>query len=270
MRSLAGGTRPERYYTHPDAFPMLLLPWWLESTIRGSPDTTFHGDVIYSTINGYYFVRMIDNLMDRENAPDARTLPAMIVLHTQFQQAYRRHLPPDDPFWQDLATVSAESAEMASRDAGQDRITRGRFVSISARKVAGARVPISAVCHRYRRTELLGPWASLVEALGRWHQMRNDMLGWSRDLAAGRPSWFLSEAVRSVGPGGSVPGWVMARGIAWGRGQLDAWMDDLVQAAEGLGSPPLLDYLALRRASNDADWAALQPSLDTIRTLAAR
>ena len=34
QRTLAGGAEPEAYFLHPEAFPMVLLPWWLESTIH--------------------------------------------------------------------------------------------------------------------------------------------------------------------------------------------------------------------------------------------
>ena len=61
---LAGGAEPEAYFLHPEAFPMVLLPWWLESTIHEPPARGFQRDIVYSSVSGYYFVRMIDDLMD--------------------------------------------------------------------------------------------------------------------------------------------------------------------------------------------------------------
>ena len=29
LADLAGGNRPQAYFEHPQAFPSLLLPWWL-------------------------------------------------------------------------------------------------------------------------------------------------------------------------------------------------------------------------------------------------
>ena len=56
MRGLAGDAPPERYFLHPQAFPAVLLPWLLEAAIRRQPSRSFQGDVVYSTVAGYYFV----------------------------------------------------------------------------------------------------------------------------------------------------------------------------------------------------------------------
>src|SRR6266498_2459147 len=45
---LAKSDHPEDYFKHPLAFPMLLLPWWLEQTLTSSPDLTFQADLVYS------------------------------------------------------------------------------------------------------------------------------------------------------------------------------------------------------------------------------
>ncbi len=91
MRSLSTA-EPADYFTHPEAFPMLLLPWWMEESISGSADPAFQSEIAYSSVCGYYFVRLLDDLMDGDNPPPAPVLPAMIVLHTEFQQTYGRSL----------------------------------------------------------------------------------------------------------------------------------------------------------------------------------
>src|SRR6266516_3333222 len=84
MRSLAGDGPPERYFLHPRAFPAVLLPWLVEARIRRIPSRAFQRDVVYSTVSGYYFVRMIDDLMDGETvAPEL--IPLLIVLHAEFE-----------------------------------------------------------------------------------------------------------------------------------------------------------------------------------------
>ena len=60
MRELGNGS-PQSYFKHPLGFPMLLLPWWVEKTLHASPETAFQADLVYSTINGYYHIRLIDN-----------------------------------------------------------------------------------------------------------------------------------------------------------------------------------------------------------------
>jgi hypothetical protein len=257
----------DRYFTDPRAFPMLLLPWWLEGSIHDSPSPAFQADVVYSTICGYYFIRLIDDLMDGEGPPDRRVLPALIVLHTEFEQAYHPHFPSGHPFWEALAEASYDAAEVAARDAGLERIERDDFLRTSARKVAGAKVPLAAVCHRSGRPDLYEPWSGFVELFGRWHQMLNDLLGWSADLKRGRSTYILSEAERRSP--GSPAEWVIGEGLAWGMEQLDGWMEELLAAAAGLGSPPLTAYLDVRHRSLAREWQALAASLPPLVRLAS-
>ena len=269
IQSLSPGSPPETYFTHPKAFPTLLLPWWLESHLRGTPSPAFHGDVVYSTVNGYYFVRMIDDLMDREPPPAAPLLPSLIFFHTEFQRTYQRHFPDGHPFWETFVGVSYASAEAASRDATLKTIDRAQFLEVSSRKIGGAKVPLAAICYRYDRPDLLEPWSRFVDLLGRWHQMLNDVLGWRRDLDEGRATYFLSEAASRMEPAGSISEWVISDGLPWGLDQLERWADELKATAEELASPPLLAYLEDRRAMLASDWRALQPDLIALRHLAA-
>jgi len=89
---LFGGAQPEDYFKHPFAFPMLLLPWWLEKAIRQDPDISFQSDLVYSTIDGYYFIRLIDNLIDREATVELELLPVLAFFHIQLQRSYHRLL----------------------------------------------------------------------------------------------------------------------------------------------------------------------------------
>lgn len=269
QRRLAGGSEPEAYFLHPEAFPMVLLPWWLESTIRGRPERGFQRDVVYSSISGYYFVRMIDDLMDGERPPTPAVLPILAFFHAEFEQTYYRYFPHGHPFWAVCRSATLASSEMASRDAGLTEIDRERFLEVSARKIAGVRVPIAAVCHHRERTDLIEPWFRLVDVFGRWHQMLNDIRGWSRDLEGSRSTFFLSQASAGVGKDGSIAEWVIGEGLAWGAAQLDDWMSELVEVAQDLGSPPLMSYLEERNRSLALEWEALQPSLAALRRLAS-
>jgi hypothetical protein len=269
VRSLSGGGPPETYFTHQRAFPMLLLPWWLESGIRGAPDRLFHGDLVYSTVTGYYFVRMIDDLMDRETPPEPPVLPAMIFFHTDFQLTYQRWFAHADPFWSALAAASLAAAEMASQDTELPAIDRQQFVAISARKIAGAKIPIAAVCHRYEQPDLLTPWSIFVDVLGCWHQMLNDIQGWSRDLERGRRTYFLSEAASRAGASASVADWVIEDGLPWGFAELDGWMEQLLVLGGELDSRPLVAYLEKRRADLAVEGEALASSARALGRLAS-
>jgi hypothetical protein len=269
QRTLAGGAEPEAYFLHPEAFPMVLLPWWLESTIHEPPARGFQNDIAYSSVSGYYFVRMIDDLMDGDRPVAPAVLPILTFYHAEFQQAYYRYFPYGHPFWEACDAATMASAEMASRDAELTEIDRARFLEISARKIAGVRVPIAAVCHRYQQTDLVDPWFRLVDLFGRWHQMLNDIRGWSRDLEAGRRTYFLSQATAAAAEDGSVAEWVIGDGLSWGAAQLEEWMGELLQLAHGLASPPLTTYLEGRRTLLAIGWNELQPSLTALRHLAS-
>jgi hypothetical protein len=269
VRSLSGGGPPETYFMHQRAFPMLLLPWWLESAVRRGPARRFHGDVVYSTVAGYYFVRMIDDLMDREIPPEPSVLPAMIFFHTEFQLTYQRWFAQGHPFWSALTAASLTAADTASRDAQLAAIDREQFVTVSARKIAGAKIPIAAVCHRYERPDLLRPWSRFVDLLGCWHQMRNDIQGWSRDLERGRRTYFLSEASSRADASASVAEWVIDEGLAWGFAELDGWMDEVLRLGRQLGSGPLVAYLERRRADLVLEREGLASSAGTLKHLAS-
>jgi hypothetical protein len=267
MRALAGDAAAERYFLHPRAFPAVLLPWLVEASIRRQPSRSFQRDVVYSTVAGYYFVRLTDDLMDGE-AVDPQVVPLLLVLHAEFEQTYHRHFPAGHAFWDVLRRSTYEAAETASRDAGERHITREHFLASSARKVAGAKIPIAAVCFRYDRPDLVAPWSAFVDLLGRWHQMLNDMLGWSRDLQRETPTYFLSEASTRAGAGGSIAEWVVSDGYAWGMGQLAPWMADLLAAARQLESPALVTYLEGRDRALLATWEKLRGELESLQRLA--
>jgi len=267
IRSLSHDAPPERYFTHPQAFPMLLLPWWLEASITTKPDRTFQEDLVYSTINGYYFVRMIDDLMDREHAADSTVLPALIFFHMEFQSTYQRSFPYGHPFWEAFATESFAAAEAASSDAGLDEIDRGSFVRICAKKIAGVKVPLAAVCSRYERPDLVGPWNRFVDAFGCWHQMQNDVLGWSRDLAHDRKTYFLSEAAERRGDAPAAA-WVISDGLPWAYEQLEAWMSQVRRTARDLGCPPLRAYVEQRNTMLATEWDGLTESLAALKQAA--
>jgi hypothetical protein len=266
-RALAGGHRPERYFTHFEAFPMLLLPWWLEEVISGVPDRRFQSDLVYSTVCGYYVVRMIDNLMDDERPPEAEMLPALTVLHAEFIRTYYRYFPAEDPFWDTFTTSSLASAELAARDAANGPGTRAEFIETSARKIIGARIPVAAVAFRHGRPELNEPWFAFIDRFGRWHQMFNDIEGWQVDLERGRRTYFLSRAPatdRAV-----VAEWVADDGLSWGFAELEGWMDESSAAAAVLRSPPLTAYLESRRQRFTAQREEILASVESLRQLSS-
>lgn len=247
FRRLAGTARPADYFLHPLAFPMLLLPWWLEETLRGAPDEKFQADLIYSSINGYYFIRMIDNVMDGHGEAERKQMPMLGVFHAQFHAVYQRYFDSKHPFWTHFHQLGIQSAESALRDAELSDIDSNTFAAISGRKVIGGKIPLAAVAYHHQRPDLFLAWQPFYDQLGRWHQMYNDLFGWIKDLQNETPTYFLCEGRRRKSPTQSMAAWVVHEGFDWGMGYLENELKELLALAEQLHSRQLVDYLHSRR-----------------------
>jgi hypothetical protein len=246
MEHLAGSTSPEHYFKHPQAFPSLLLPWWLEKSLRETPDPDFQADLVYSTINGYYAIRLTDNLMDGHATVEYQLLPALNFFQTQFQAAYQPYFAAGHPFWDFFRATWFHSAEVTLQDALLTEMDAVQFEQIAAQKTSAAKIPLAAVCYCYGRADLLEPWSRLVGLLGCWHQFLNDLFGWYRDDERGATTYFLSEAERRRRPDEPVLGWVAREGFDWGIAEAQGWMSALQALAQELGSPELVAYLETR------------------------
>jgi hypothetical protein len=258
--------RPEDYFTEPQSVPLLALPWWLEHSIRGEVDADFQADLMYSTISGYYFTRMLDDIMDGHQI-DRAVLPALYPFHAQFLGTYFRYFPATDPFWKEFERILRTTVEAVAVEATLKDIGAAQFVGVSARKPAAAVIPLAAVCRHYCRSDLLPPWEEFFSLFGKWHQMSDDLADWSSDYESGNRTWLLSEAERRCADHESVPVWMGREGFRWVKVVMESWINDAVIAAATLNSPELVRYLDLRRNSflrhidrllNSADaWAKL-------------
>ena len=245
-RQLSGTDQPADYFKHPLAFPALLLPWWLEKDIRGQPDVSFQSELVYSTINGYYYIRLIDNLMDGHATVELELLPALGIFHTRFQLGYQRHFNGDHPFWEFFTATWFHSAAVTVKDSRLIAIDETLFEQVVAHKVCAAKIPLAAVCYQYGRPDLIEPWSNMVNLLGCWHQFLNDLLGWHRDYTRRTRTYFLSEAERKRQAGEPVVGWVSREGFDWAMDKLDAWMSAIKKIAVDLPCPDLEAYLDTR------------------------
>jgi hypothetical protein len=256
------------YFLHSQAFPMLLLPWWLETSLCGRPDHDFQAELVYASMSGYYFTRIIDDLMDRDRLPESPVLPALIYFHTEFERSYQGLFAHSDPFWDDFRRYSYEAADSASLDAALSSVTEKDFDDTSSRKVAGAKIAVAAVCHHHGRADVLPAWAEVVDGLGRWHQMLNDMVGWIGDFEHDQQTYFLSHARNRANTlAMSLPEWILRYGIDWGAERLEASMAAVRGTASRLDSPPLVSYLDQRQRQSDQQWAKLKVSLATLPAL---
>ena len=183
---LAVASSRRHYFQHPVAFPSLLLPWWVFHRIFApgqAADLDMLATLVYSTINGYYYIRLIDNIMDTHATVEKQLLPALSFFHTQFQSAYQLFFSAAHPFWPVFRQIWFFSAETAMLDAELESIDLETFRQISAQKICAAKIPIAAVCYYYDRQDLLAPWARFVDLFGCWHQMFNDVFDWYKDTS---------------------------------------------------------------------------------------
>lgn len=269
VRTLAQSPdHPEYYFNRPLGFPTTLLPWWLEKTFHPTPERTFQAEVLYSTINGYYFIRLIDNVMDGQAAGDRALLPALGFFHAKFQAVYHHHFAPEHPLWQVFNRYWFGSADMAAHDAEATDITLEHFQRISGLKVCAGKIPLAAVCYRYDKPELIEPWARFFDRYGQWHQMWNDLFDWSKDLRFETRTYFLAEAARRKQPAESVAQWVICEGFEWGATLLATWLTDLRALAVPLNSPDIDQYLTVREALLQQDLATLSADLRQLEKLA--
>ena len=267
MESLGGVARQKDGYKHPLSYPMLLFPWWAEKTIHNPPDTDRQTDLAYSTVCGYYAIRLIDNLMDGHSTIELDILPALHVFEAEFQGTYHDDLACDHGFWVLFSEVWYRTAEVTLQDARATEIDLEHFMQVTARKTEAVKIPIAAVCYGEGRHELLDAWSDFVDLFGCWHQMSNDLFDWQRDMDAGTRTYFLSEAQRQSEPGEPVIGWVAREGFDWAMCALEEWMAALKNQARALGSPDLMEYLGLRERMLNDRRAALGPGLSAASRL---
>jgi hypothetical protein len=263
MHGLPSHGGPADYFLHPLAFPMFLLPWWLEES-RGAVDLVLEADLVASTVSGYYYIRMIDDLMDGDVDASLHLLPGLGFFHTRFQGAYQKWFPAGHPFWADFDRVWCQSAEASMLDASLETIDIATFQRVAARKICAAKIPLAAVCHHRGWSDAREPWWELVDLLGCWHQMTNDVFDWHKDLNHGNRTCFLCQA----GPEESVVTWVVREGFAWGCALLEGWAAELQRKAVELGSKELVTYLAERQRLYDERKARALSGLGALGKLA--
>ncbi len=248
FEAMSGAHPSEEVYKHPLSYPMLLFPWWAEKSLRQVPDPALQTDLVYSTVNGYYAIRMIDNLMDGHPTIELQILPALNFFYTEFQRPYQHYFAPEHPFWDYFTATWFASAEVAIKDAHVETIDHDHFVQVTAQKTCAVKIPIAAVCYRYERPDIISLWAQLVDLFGCWHQMYNDLFDWRKDSELQTCTYFLSEAERRKAPAESVADWVIREGFAWGIETLAAWMVQLKAMSDELYNPDVLAYLDAREA----------------------
>jgi hypothetical protein len=273
MASLAPeGEPPEGYFCHPLAFPLLLLPWWMDSALGGGPDLVLQEDLLVSSMSGYYLIRLIDDVMDGSSAARPALLPAVGLYHLEFQAPYQVRFAADDPFWPAFAAAWAEGHEASTVDAQLDDLDEQSFARVAARKVAAGRIPLWAVARRHGLSAPPETWLRFFDAWCAWHQLHDDLTDWQRDAAGDKRTLLLCEGRRRCLPGETLTGWGLREGFHLGVGWLDRDLAALRPLAQATGSEPLLRYVDGRGQLLRRFVAEVSPGLELLRrlTVAAR
>ncbi|MCU0755062.1 MAG: class 1 isoprenoid biosynthesis enzyme [Xanthomonadales bacterium] len=246
MHALSAGFGPRAYFTHPQAFPTLALPHWAAESLGLAADPEFQLQLAYSSICGYYFIRMIDNVMDGEATLESTLLPALAFFHAEFQSVYQQCFALDSPFWPLFRSAWYGTAEAAMQDARSKHITLETFEAVSARKVRAALIPVGAVFVRQGNYSPIAAWSALTYQLGRWHQMENDLFDWYKDQRNGNQTCFLSAAEHRRDADESAMMWIVRTGFRESCDLLRGWIADTTRMAQSLGSEALIAYLDAR------------------------
>ena len=265
-KSLSGSHEPADYFLHPVAFPMMLLPCWIEKQLLGSNDLEFQSDLIVSNASGYYYTRLIDNVMDGHATVEYKLLPAAGYFANQFRDIYHTYFDAAHPFWDFFQRTWAEFCDVTAADGHLADIDRQTFESLVAHKVCAAKIGVAAVCFRCQAEHLLPRWSEWIDRFGCWHLFREDLFDWQQDLSLGAATYFLCEARRRKAPDEPEIAWIARQGLDWGIEQLNGWMEQL--CAMDFVPLEVTAYLEAREAELFKRCASLQPMLAFVQKLA--
>jgi hypothetical protein len=265
IKALAGSRGPADYFLHPVAFPLMLLPWWLERQLTGEGDADFQTDLIFSNASMYYYIRLVDNVMDGHATVEPKLLPMAGYFVDQFQGLYRDYFDAGHPFWDFFGRTWAEFCDVTAADGHLADVDRQTFTELVGHKVCAAKISVAAVCFRHEHPELLPSWSEWIDTFGCWHLFREDMFDWQQDLNLGAVTYFLSEARRQKRAGEPEVSWLARTGLDWGFAQLDGWMQRL--RGMTFASPEVQSYLEFREKELFEHRETIRPALELIRQL---
>jgi hypothetical protein len=267
MACLSPSGRAPDYFLLPSSFPLLQLPWWAAKTFTAEPDLEFLKDVLYSTMNGYYYIRLLDNLMDGHGTVELKILPATAFFHTEFQSVYQKYFQIDHPFWEVFRSSWFSGSDAVARELDLSQISRLDFERVTVVKLAATRIPMAAVCFRYRRDHLR-LWEEFALALARWSQLADDLFDWHEDMSHGKTSYFLSQANSHEGFD-SVEAWVIYEGFQRGIKTLQRELSALRLLVPPLHSSDVVNYLNFREVLLQEHKVKVSEAFQSLRELGA-
>jgi hypothetical protein len=267
MTQLSPTDRAPDYFLQPRSFPFLRLPLWAARSFAGEGDTEFLADVVYSTVNGYYYIRLLDNLMDGHGTIELKILPATAFFHGEFQAVYEKYFAAGHRFWEVFHSSWFSASDAVAREMEMDCIDASDFEQITVAKLAGVRIPLAAVGFRYGGGDRLHHWEEFAIALARWSQMEDDLFDWHDDLRHGKSSHFLTEACRLKGAA-TIEGWVLGEGFEAGMETLEKELTAVGSLAAPLKSADVMRYLECRESLLAEQKTTMSAAFQVLRELA--
>ena len=251
LRSLTRTGRLADYFRHPNRFPVLRLPWWAVESAAAEPSCErpdLVGDITYGSMAGYYYIRLIDDLVDHDPGVSLDLLPLAAFFHTEFHGIYHRHFPPDSEFWPVFRTrwLRLADAMVARIEPGADPAES--LLRRATATIGAVVIPLRALTLGFGVPERFPRWEPVVLELARIEQLIDDLVDWQVDLERDLPNLLLVEGVRRARHGEPVAAWVVREGYGWGLEAAGNRISALHEAAAAFDSPSLLEFLALRQA----------------------
>jgi hypothetical protein len=250
LRSLTLTNRLADYFHHPLRFPMLRLPGW--AVEREAPNhPVLFADTVYSTMAGYYHIRLLDDLVDRQAGAPLELLPLAALFHTEFQSAYLPHFPAGSPFWPVFRRRWLQFADATATRPAPGPDQEAALFARAGATVGAVVIPLRALTLGMGVPDRFDQWEPVVLELARIDQLMDDVLDWQPDLERNQPNLLLADSAGRTHPGESSAAWVVREGYRRGLDAVRTRLDLLRPQAATLGSAPLLEFLAGRRRAAD-------------------
>jgi hypothetical protein len=267
LKSLQGvPTLPEQILSV-RPFPHFVLPYWISPVRERVADADFQTDVLYSTISGYYSIRLSDNIADNDGPRELRRFaPCAAYFDSEFIRPYTKYFSAPHEFWNFFHRFWAQQADASCADSLLNDVDQNAFASLSSKKFTATKIPISAIHFRYQELgDSFERWFRFVDCLGDFAQFSNDFFDWNHDTKYGIKTYILSESKRQA-PGESVATWFLKEGFDWGAAELKARFDTVRKESEALGTMEVLDWTIARGLTLDRDIAEARAGLELVRT----
>ncbi len=249
------------------SFPLLHLPFWAAGDDPSAELRRTLADVSYSSLSGYLFIRLVDDVVDGDTDTDPALLPVGALLHSEFSGAYSALFPADHHFWEVYRSGWYATADVAVADARIDDIDVPTFRAVSGRKLDAAVIPVAAVLYQTDRPEQVAPWSAAIKALGRWQQFHNDLFDGLKDRTHRNVTLITSRGERRRHVGEDFAAWFLREGFSWGVAHLAELGDEVVAATERLDSSGLSEYVRLRFEDVEERIATTSTSLGAVHRL---